>query len=53
MPVIKVKEEDHNLIRSYCAINQIKITSFMENIIQSNKELKDFRDSLEVLKFKG
>lgn len=53
MQTIKIEDEHHNIIRSYCAIKDIKIKDFVSEMITKNPQLREFKDSLEVMKFQG
>lgn len=53
MPVVAITEDQHILIRTYCAMNGKKINIFIAEMIRDNKDLNHFKKSLETLKFKG
>ena len=48
---LKVKEEQQDLIKRFCVFKRIKVQDFLEKMIKDNKELKQFQEELNRMKF--
>lgn len=47
---VLIKEELHDIVLFYCFVKKVKITKFMNDIVENDKRIKEFRSKMETLK---